>query len=100
MTFEIFLGLMLIVSMITGWVTEGIKILLRERNKTYHANALAGGVAVSISIFVWGCYIIIVEASFNAKMVVYLIALILLSWLASMLGYDKIVQGITQFKKK
>lgn len=38
-------------------------------------------------------------AQINAKMAVYLIALVLLSWLASMVGYDKVIQAITQCKK-
>lgn len=44
-------------------------------------------------------YIILTEAQINAKMAVYLIALVLLSWLASMVGYDKVIQAITQCKK-
>lgn len=35
----------------------------------------------------------------KAMMAVYLIALVLLSWLASMVGYDKVIQAIAQLKK-
>lgn len=34
----------------------------------------------------------------NEKMAVYLIALVLLSWLCAMLGYDKVIQAITQIR--
>ena len=44
-------------------------------------------------------YLVITETAFNLKMAVYLIALVLLSWLAAMVGYDKVIQSITQFKK-
>lgn len=100
MTFDLFLILMLVVSTIAGWVTEGVKKLLKERNKSYHANALAGGVSVVFSVLTWLGYIVIIEATINAKMIVYLIALVILSWLCAMLGYDKIKQGIIQFKTK
>ena len=46
MTLEYFLLLLMIVSIFTGLVTEGIKKLLEESKKTYKANFLAGGVAV------------------------------------------------------
>ena len=81
MTLEYFLLLLMIVSIFTGLVTEGIKKLLEESKKTYKANFLAGGVAVALSLLVGVGYIILMEAQINSKMAVYLIALVLLSWL-------------------
>lgn len=83
----------------TGLFTEGIKKLMDEVNKKYLSNFLAGFVAVVLSVLVDAGYIILTEAQINAKMAVYLIALVLLSWLASMVGYDKVIQAITQCKK-
>lgn len=98
MSLEIFLLLLLIVSIFTGLFTEGIKKLMDEVNKKYLSNFLAGFVAVVLSVLVDAGYIILTEAQINAKMAVYLIALVLLSWLASMVGYDKVIQAITQCK--
>lgn len=98
MNLEVFLLILLIVSMLTGLVTEAIKIWLQERDKKYYANALAGYVAVVMSIAVGAAYIILTEAALNALMAVYLIALVFLSWLSAMVGYDKVVQAISQFK--
>ena len=100
MTLQVFLTLLMLVSIFTGLFTEGIKNLLKERNKTYHANALAGYVAVVLAILAWAGYTVLFEAVLNAQMVVFLIALILLSWLAAMVGYDKVIQAIAQFKNK
>ena len=99
MSLEIFLLLLLIVSIFTGLFTEGIKKLLDEVNKKYHSNFLAGFVAVVLSVLVDAGYIILTESQINAKMAVYLIALVLLSWLASMVGYDKVIQAIAPCKK-
>lgn len=99
MSLEIFLMGLLIVSTLTGLVTEAIKVWLQERGKTYHANALAGYVAVMLSILVGAGYIILTETAMNSKIAVLLIALIFLSWLAAMVGYDKVVQAIAQFKR-
>jgi hypothetical protein len=98
MTLEVFLFILLIVSAFTGLFTEGIKMLLQELDVPYRANALAGVVAIVLSLLVGSAYIILVAATINAQMVVYLIALVLLSWLCAMVGYDKVIQTITQFK--
>ena len=100
MTLENFLLLLMIVSIFTGLVTEGIKKLLEESKKTYKANFLAGGVDVVLSVLVGSGYIILMDAQINSKMAVYLIALILLSWLSAMVGYDKVMQAIAQIRGK
>lgn len=99
MTLEVFLLLLLIISTLTGLVTEAIKKWMQERNKKYYANALAGYVATALSVAVGASYIILTQAALNAQMAVYLIALVFLSWLSAMIGYDKVVQAIAQFKK-
>ena len=93
MNFETFLLLLMIVSVLTGLVTEGIKKLLDEAKKPYRSNLLAGVVAVILSIAVD-----LTETLMNEKMAVILIALVLLSWLCAMVGYDKVIQAISQFK--
>lgn len=98
MSFDVFTLLLLVVSVLTGLFTEGIKKFLQERNKTYYANALAGYVSLALSLIVSVGYLILVEVAFNAKMAVWIIALMLLSWLGSMVGYDKVIQTITQLK--
>ena len=73
--FEIFLLGALIVSTVTGLVTEALKKILIEHKWNYHANTLAGAVAI-----------------------VQMVVLVFISWLCSMVGYDKVVQAIKQFK--
>lgn len=99
MTFETFLILLLITSSFTALVVEAIKKVMDEANKTYRANLLAGAVSVVVSVAVGAGYIILTETVINDKLAVYLIALVLLSWLSSMLGYDKIKQTIMQIRE-
>ena len=100
MTLEIFLMMLLVVSTLTGLVTEALKIWLDEHKKAYCSNTLAGYVAVVLSIGVDGAYVIMTEAAMNEKMAVCLIALTLLSWLSAMVGYDKVMQAIAQIRGK
>lgn len=98
MNFEIFLLGLLVVSVLTGLFTEAIKKWLQERDKKYYPNALAGYVAIGLSIAIGIAYVIVTGTAINAQMAVYLIALVLLSWLCAMVGYDKVIQAISQFK--
>lgn len=98
MTMEIFLLLLLITSSVAGLATEGIKKLLDEKGRNYSKNALAGYVSLALSVLVGGGYIILFEIHLDAKLFVYLIALMLLSWLCAMVGYDKVIQTISQLK--
>lgn len=97
-THEIFLLGLLLVSILTGLFTEAVKGWLRERDVGYYSNALAGYIAVILSILVSVGYLILTETAFNAKMAVYLISMMLLSWLGAMVGYDKVIQAISQFE--
>ena len=98
MSLQVFLMLLLIVSVLTGLTVEGVKKLLDERGKTYHANAMAGIVSVGLSVLVGVGYEILISGNLTATIAVYLIALVFLSWLCAMVGYDKVIQAISQFK--
>ena len=99
MTAHLFLLLLLLVSVFTSLFTEGIKIFLQDKQRPYRANTIAGICAIILSLLVFAGYIILTESLLNAQMAVYLIALVLLSWLSAMVGYDKVVQAISQFHK-
>lgn len=98
MTLSVFLMLLLVVSTFTGLVTEAVKKWMQERDMTYRANTLAGYVAAVLAVAASVAYMILAGAAVNAQMAVYLVALVFLSWLAAMVGYDKVVQAISQFK--
>lgn len=98
MSFETFLFWLLVISTLTGLATEGLKKVLQEHNKSYHANTLAGAVSTVLSIFVGAGYVIVTDQTFTTQNIMCLIALIFMSWLCAMLGYDKVIQSISQFK--
>lgn len=79
-------------------MTEAIKKILNGKNKTYCSNTLAGIVAAVLSVAIGIGYIVIAGVGFSAVSIVSIIALAFASWLCSMVGYDKVLQVITQFK--
>lgn len=100
MTLQIFLTGLLLVSILTGLVTEAIKRILEEQKKQYYSNTLAGIVAVVIAVLVDIGYTVLNNMAFDVAWVVYLIALIGLSWLCAMIGYDKVIQALSQIRSK
>ena len=98
MSMEFFLMLLIGASVFTALVTEAVKKMMDEYGKTYKSNILAGVVSVVLSVLVGAGYMVMTEAQINAKMAVILIALVLLSWLCAMVGYDKVMQAISQIK--
>lgn len=97
-TFQTFLIGLLVTSTLTGLVTEAVKSIFVEHNITYRANTLAGIVATILSTCIGIGYVIVANYAFTSQIVVYLIAQIFMSWLCAMIGYDKVVQAIDQFK--
>lgn len=100
MTLQIFLTGLLLVSILTGLATEAIKQILEEHKKQYYSNTIAGVVAILLAVSVDVGYTVLNNLSFDVAWVVYLIALIGLSWLCAMLGYDKVMQALTQIRGK
>ena len=91
-TFETFLTGLMIISGLTGLVTEAVKKILDEHGvKHVASNTLAGIVAAVLSVLIGVGYVIIAAIPFTAQIVVCLVALMLLSWLCAMVGYDKVL---------
>ncbi len=59
---------------------------------------LAGIVAIVLSVAVGGGYAVYTDVVWDGKMVVCLIALVFLSWLCALVGYDKVVQTLAQIR--
>lgn len=97
-SFEIFLMGLLGVSVLTGLVTEAVKIILNEHGVKYKANTLTGFIAFTLSIAVGIGYVYFNAITFTPPIIVSLIALAFMSWLCAMVGYDKVVQAVSQFK--
>lgn len=99
MNLETFLTCLMIVSVMTSLCTEAVKTVLDTTGINYHSNLLAGFEALALSIVVGISYMILTGTALTSELCVYLIALVLMSWLSAMVGYDKVLQAISQFTK-
>lgn len=98
-SFDTFLFGLMVVSTLTGLVTEAIKNLVSGFDKKIGSSAVAGIVAVVLSVGVSAGYMVLTGIAFSATALVYVVAMMFLSWLCAMIGYDKVVKVITQLKK-
>ena len=95
---EVFMLGLLITSTLTSLVTEAVKKLMAEHNKTYHANTLVGIIALVLSIVIGSGYVVLNGLEFTSSVIICIIAQVFMSWLCAMVGYDKVIQAISQFK--
>ena len=93
---EKFLLVLMVCSTVTTLTVEATKIMLGERKASY--NLIAAIESIIIAGAVSAGYIILKEVAITPKVVVLIVALILFSWLCSMLGFDKVKQMILQIK--
>lgn len=100
MTFEKFLILLAIASVVTSLLTEAVKIFLDSLKVKYASNI----VVLITSVFVGGFgtvfYYLLCDLTWTATDVVYIFLMVGANWLCSMLGYDKVMQAITQLRNK
>lgn len=92
MTFQIAMFLLTICAAFTGLITEAIKKAFNATKPTIVA--LVVSVIVGIGVPVG--YILINGLSFGVTEIVYLIAMVILTWLSATLSYDKVKQIIEQ----
>lgn len=95
---QFFMTGLVVMSAMVGLATEAVKKILTEYNKTYHANTLAGIVSLVLSTAVGICYVVVTGGVFTAQVIVGIVAFVVMSWLCAMVGYDKVIQTIAQFK--
>lgn len=88
----------LAVSLFTGLIVEVIKKIIAEETKCYNLLALLVSCVLSIAVGI--CYVLLQHLSFNAEVIITILAMTLCSAIASMLGFDKIKQTIEQIVGK
>lgn len=100
MTVEIFLMLLAFFSVLTSLLTEGVKKILDSLSVNYASNIVVlvvaevvGGVGTSV-FYLWNQY------EWTTLHIICIFLMCVANWLGAMVGYDKVVQAITQLKNK
>lgn len=96
MTVSTFLIELAYLTSFTGVTTEAIKRLTNKEFKC--PNLIAAAVAVVSSLLYCMANSIVRDISLTDEYVCYILGLTIMTWLSSMVGYDKVKQLILQIK--
>ena len=91
------LFMLVVSSTVTSLVTEAIKKMFSEKH--FAPNMIAAVVSIIVGAVVACAWVLLSGAIMEPKTILYGVALIVLSWLVSMLGYDKVMQALSQLKR-
>ena len=100
MTVTAFITLLTIFATITGVVVEGVKKILDTSETAYNANIIACIVGGVVGIGGSAAYYAVSSIPFTASNIVFMFLMGIASAIGAMIGYDKIIQTITQIKSK
>ena len=78
----------------TSLITEALKKMLGDRK--YSPNILAAVVAVITAGGICAGYLILNNIALSPQIWVYIVAIVVLTWLCATLGYDKVLQTLKQ----
>lgn len=89
---------LLLISVVTNLTVEAIKKVLNNVETKYSANLLAVIVSVVVAIAVCGIYLVMNGIAFTLKIGVEMGVLTYVSFLVATVGYDKVMQMLSQIK--
>ena len=96
MTITMFMTLIGIFSVVSSFLTEGIKKWFDNAEKEYSANLIALINAVVVGCCGTPIAYVIMGIPFTPVNVAFVIVMAVVTWLGSMIGYDKVKQLIAQ----
>lgn len=88
----------LIISALSGILTEALKNLLDNLGFNYSSNILAGISSVIVTVAFCILYVVYMEIDITGQLVCNGLVLLFFSWVGSMVGFDKVVQTIKQIE--
>ena len=87
--------ILLICSVVTGLVVEAIKKMVGDA-PVRNINILVAIVSVVVGTVVTIGHMVIHEIPVTPEAILFIVGIVGLSWLCSMVGYDKVIQTILQ----
>lgn len=97
MTITMFILLVTMCSAVSGLLTEAVKTWFKNAEKNYSSNFIA-----LINALIIGCggtaiAYVLMGIAFTLPNILCLVLMSAVVWMGSMIGYDKVIQLITQF---
>ena len=98
MTIQTFLVLLAVFSAVTSLFTEAVKLFLDSLKIKYASNLVVLGASVFVGGVGMSCVYLFQGYAWTLPNIISIFLMIAANWLVAMLGYDKVIQAITQLK--
>lgn len=98
MTFTLFIALVTAFSVVTSYTTEGAKKVLNGLYISYASNMVVLIVSAVVGIAGTSVAYVLLNIAFTPVNIICIGLMTVAVWLSAMLGYDKVLQMIEQFK--
>lgn len=99
MTVSLFATILTIGSLINALLTEAIKKMYANAGKQYSANIVALADALIIGGLGTAAVYMFMSIHWTVNNIICLVMMVIAVWIASMIGYDKIIQLVKQIEK-
>ena len=96
MTVQLFLVMFTIGSAVSSLLTEAIKNVFINKEKEASPNVIAAVDSIVVGVLGTMAYYIINGIEFTVTNIIYMFLMAAAIWVASMVGYDKVMQLIAQ----
>lgn len=98
MTITLFIFIFTVGAMAAGLLTEAVKKAYQEAETKYSANKIALINAAIVGGFGTASAYVLLDIAWTIQNIICLVLMIVLVWIGSMIGYDKIIQLLAQIK--
>ena len=96
MTVTLFISIFTVGAAISGLLTEAVKKAYQNAQKEYSSNVIALINAVVVGGLGTACAYMLLEIPWTVNNIICLALMVVVVWMGSMIGYDKIVQLLKQ----
>lgn len=98
MTITLFMALLVVFSVAVSLLTEAVKKFFEGTNVNYSSNVVVLIIAIVVGIFGTVMAYVSLGIAFTPPNVICMLLMAVAVWVGSMIGYDKVIQMIEQFK--
>lgn len=99
MTITLFISIFTVGAMVSGLLTEAIKKAYQNAKKDYSANVIALVNAVIVGGLGTACAYMLLNIPWTLNNIICLVLMVVVVWVGSMIGYDKIMQLLNQLRE-
>jgi len=96
MSVTLFITILTIGGMVTALITEAIKKMYANMNKQYSANIIALVNAIVVGCGGTAVVYMLMGIPWSVNNIICLVLMAIAVWIASMLGFDKVLQTVKQ----